>query len=97
MDAFPTHERRRIERFVGVLGRQAGTTDLRIWSRDGSSTAYLVQVLGIVRQTYRIIGQNHAWALWYNVVALPAAAAGLIASWGHSLSDGDVARDHREF
>src|SRR3990170_5056737 len=31
-----------------VLGREAGTTDLRIWSRDGSSTAYLVQVLGIV-------------------------------------------------
>lgn len=31
-----------------VLGRKAGTTDLRIWSRDGSSTAYLVQVLGIV-------------------------------------------------
>ena len=31
-----------------VLGRHAGTTDLRIWSRDGSSVAYLVQVLGIV-------------------------------------------------
>ncbi len=31
-----------------VLGRKAGTTDLRIWSRDGSSTAYLIQVLGIV-------------------------------------------------
>lgn len=31
-----------------VLGRQAGTTDLRIWSRDGSSISYLVQVLGIV-------------------------------------------------
>jgi len=31
-----------------VLGRHAGTTDLRIWSRDGTSTAYLVQVLGIV-------------------------------------------------
>lgn len=31
-----------------VLGRQAGTTDLRIWSRDGSSIAYVVQVLGIV-------------------------------------------------
>lgn len=31
-----------------VLGRRAGTTDLRIWSRDGSSVAYLVQVLGIV-------------------------------------------------
>lgn len=31
-----------------VLGRNAGTTDLRIWSHDGSSVAYLVQVLGIV-------------------------------------------------
>jgi len=31
-----------------VLARKAGTTDLRIWSRDGSSVAYLVQVLGIV-------------------------------------------------
>ncbi len=31
-----------------MLGRKAGTTDLRIWSRDGSSVAYLVQVLGIV-------------------------------------------------
>jgi pilus assembly protein CpaC len=31
-----------------VLGRKAGTTDLRIWSRDGSSVAYLVQVLGVV-------------------------------------------------
>lgn len=31
-----------------VLGRRAGSTDLRIWSQDGSSTAYLVQVLGIV-------------------------------------------------
>lgn len=31
-----------------VLGRRAGTTDLRIWSRDGSSVAYLVQVLGVV-------------------------------------------------
>jgi pilus assembly protein CpaC len=31
-----------------VLGRKAGTTDLRIWSGDGASVAYLVQVLGIV-------------------------------------------------
>ena len=31
-----------------VLGRKAGTTDLRIWSGDGTSIAYLVQVLGIV-------------------------------------------------
>lgn len=31
-----------------VLGRKPGTTDLRIWRRDGVSTAYLLQVLGIV-------------------------------------------------
>ncbi|MBM0104095.1 pilus assembly protein N-terminal domain-containing protein [Steroidobacter sp. S1-65] len=31
-----------------VLGRKAGTTDLRIWSRDGSNVAYLVQVLGVM-------------------------------------------------
>jgi pilus assembly protein CpaC len=30
-----------------VLGRKEGVTDLRIWTRDGASTAYLVQVLGI--------------------------------------------------
>jgi pilus assembly protein CpaC len=30
-----------------VLGKREGLTDLRLWSRDGSSTAYLVKVLGI--------------------------------------------------
>lgn len=30
-----------------VLGRKEGVTDLRIWTRDGASTAYLVRVLGI--------------------------------------------------
>lgn len=30
-----------------VLGRSEGLTDLRIWNRDGSSTAYLIKVLGI--------------------------------------------------
>src|SRR3954470_12624741 len=30
-----------------VLGKHEGLTDLRLWSRDGSSTAYLVKVLGI--------------------------------------------------
>jgi pilus assembly protein CpaC len=30
-----------------VLGKQEGTTDLRIWGRDGSQVAYLVKVLGI--------------------------------------------------
>jgi pilus assembly protein CpaC len=30
-----------------VLGKREGTTDLRIWGRDGSHVAYLVKVLGI--------------------------------------------------
>jgi pilus assembly protein CpaC len=30
-----------------VLGKREGLTDLRLWNRDGSSTAYLVKVLGI--------------------------------------------------
>jgi pilus assembly protein CpaC len=30
-----------------VLGKHEGTTDLRIWGRDGSHVAYLVKVLGI--------------------------------------------------
>jgi len=30
-----------------VLGKSEGTTDLRIWGRDGSHIAYLVKVLGI--------------------------------------------------
>jgi pilus assembly protein CpaC len=30
-----------------VLGKRDGTTDLRIWGRDGSHVAYLVKVLGI--------------------------------------------------
>lgn len=60
-------------------------TDLAKVAADGvllgKSLTPLLQVLGIVRQTYRIIRQNHAWALWYNVLALPAAAAGLIPPW----------------
>jgi pilus assembly protein CpaC len=34
-------------REILVLGKSEGTTDLRIWGRDGSTLAYLVRVLGI--------------------------------------------------
>jgi pilus assembly protein CpaC len=33
-----------------VLGKKEGTTDLRIWGRDGSQIAYLIKVLGIPEQ-----------------------------------------------
>ena len=42
------------------------------------------------RTTRRIISQNHAWAIGYNILALPAAAAGVVLPWqaaiGMSLS-----------
>lgn len=31
-----------------LLGKKEGLTDLRIWTRDGASTAYLIKVLGTV-------------------------------------------------
>ncbi|HVF18316.1 MAG TPA: pilus assembly protein N-terminal domain-containing protein, partial [Steroidobacteraceae bacterium] len=34
-------------REILVLGKKEGTTDLRIWGRDGSQVAYLIKVLGI--------------------------------------------------
>jgi Cu2+-exporting ATPase len=50
----------------------------------------LVQGLNKARLTLRIIGENLAWAILYNVVALPLAAVGWIAPWmaalGMSLS-----------
>lgn len=38
-------------REILVLGKKEGVTDLRIWSRDGSTLAYLVRVLGIADPT----------------------------------------------
>ena len=35
----------------------------------------------MARRTRHIIAQNLIWALVYNVIALPLAAAGLIAPW----------------
>lgn len=50
----------------------------------------LLQSLDTGRKTRRIIAQNHAWAIGYNLLALPAAASGLVEPWqaaiGMSLS-----------
>lgn len=52
--------------------------------------APLLALLDHARKTRRIIRENLAWALLYNVLALPLAAAGLVAPWlaalGMSLS-----------
>jgi Cu2+-exporting ATPase len=41
----------------------------------------LAEGLRIARQAMRIVRQNLAWALAYNLVALPAAALGYVAPW----------------
>jgi Cu2+-exporting ATPase len=41
----------------------------------------LAEGLRIARKTMRIVRQNLAWALTYNLVALPAAALGYVAPW----------------
>ncbi|WP_246109178.1 heavy metal translocating P-type ATPase [Vulcaniibacterium gelatinicum] len=37
--------------------------------------------VALARRTRRIVRQNFAWAIGYNVVALPLAAAGLVTPW----------------
>jgi Cu2+-exporting ATPase len=46
--------------------------------------------IGVARRTLRVMHQNVAWAIAYNVIAVPLAAAGLVTPWmaalGMSLS-----------
>ncbi|MCP5151085.1 MAG: heavy metal translocating P-type ATPase [Ectothiorhodospiraceae bacterium] len=56
----------------------------------GDDLPALAEARRVARRTTRIIRQNLAWAFAYNVIALPAAATGLLAPWmaaiGMSLS-----------
>lgn len=47
----------------------------------GSSLLRLPQAIDVARRSRRILRQNLAWALGYNVLALPLAAAGLVTPW----------------
>jgi Cu2+-exporting ATPase len=51
----------------------------------GPSLAPLVTALETARQTMRIVRQNIAWAIVYNVAALPAAALGLVPPWAAAI------------
>ncbi len=57
---------------------------------DGGRLRPLVDAFRITRKTLRVIRQNFAWAVGYNVVAVPFAMAGLVPPWlaaiGMSLS-----------
>jgi Cu2+-exporting ATPase len=43
--------------------------------------AALAEAFGLAREALRVIRQNLAWAAAYNLVAVPAAAAGLVTPW----------------
>jgi Cu2+-exporting ATPase len=47
----------------------------------GASLARIAQALTLARRMRRIVRQNLAWAIVYNLVALPFAALGLVAPW----------------
>jgi len=54
------------------------SADMVLLSED---TGQLVDAIAAARMTRRIIRENLAWAVVYNLVALPLAAAGWVAPW----------------
>lgn len=72
----------------------SGATDLAKTNSDfvllGDDISKITQLRLIAQQTKRIIRQNIFWAISYNVIAIPAAAAGFVQPWiaalGMSLS-----------
>ncbi len=47
----------------------------------GASLLRIPAAVALARRTRRVIRQNLAWAIAYNVLALPLAAAGLVTPW----------------
>ena len=54
------------------------SADMVLLSED---LGQLVDAIKVARQTRRIIRENLAWAVVYNLIALPLAAAGWVAPW----------------
>ena len=51
----------------------------------GDDPVRLLAGLDVARRTRRIVKQNLAWALGYNLVALPLAAAGAVPPWAAAI------------
>ncbi len=65
-----------------AMGRAADLTQLKADAvLLNGQLMQLVEALKTSRQTRKIIRQNLAWALAYNLSALPLAAAGLVPPW----------------
>lgn len=47
----------------------------------GRSLARIPQAIELARRTRRVVRQNIGWALGYNLLAVPLAAAGLVTPW----------------
>ncbi|CAG2133337.1 heavy metal translocating P-type ATPase [Cupriavidus numazuensis] len=45
------------------------------------NVAEIAQALALARQTRRVVRQNLGWAFFYNVVAIPLAATGVVTAW----------------
>jgi Cu2+-exporting ATPase len=56
----------------------AASADMILLSEHLPHLAAAVRVAG---KTLRIVRQNMAWAVGYNLIALPFAAFGLVAPW----------------
>jgi P-type Cu2+ transporter len=52
---------------------------------QGAQLAHVAATRELARVTMRVVKQNLAWALAYNVVAVPLAVAGLLAPWAAGL------------
>ena len=57
-------------------------SDLLILGRD---IGVIGEARGLAQRTRRIIRQNLAWAAAYNLLAVPAAAAGFVPPWGAAI------------
>ena len=66
-----------------------GGTDLARANADmvllSGRLAALAEGLGVARATRRVIGQNIAWAIAYNAIAVPLAMMGWISPWAAAL------------
>ena len=51
----------------------------------GESLAPLTTAVAMARKTMRIVRQNLAWAIVYNALALPLAAAGFVPPWAAAI------------
>ena len=51
----------------------------------GQDISVLSEIRAQAQQTRRIIRQNLAWAATYNLLAVPAAALGMVPPWGAAI------------